>query len=120
MPKKPTPAPPSAGRSTRVSPPRNPKGVGEVIEALFFYEGVRRGLTMLRPLGDNASYDAAADRAPLYRTAAFPDDGFPRLVTVQVRAVTRRCKRERRKAYRLFVYHRSNTQPLMPDEADIL
>jgi hypothetical protein len=94
---------------------RNPKAVGEVVESLFFYEGVRRGLTMLRPQGDNAGYDAAADRGP-----AHPRDRLPRLVTVQVRAVIRRCRRQRRKAYRLFVYHRNNTQPLMPDEADIL
>jgi hypothetical protein len=93
----------------------NPKAVGEVIESLFFYEGLRHGLTMLRPWGDNAGYDAAADRGSGYRSLQ-KKDGFPRLVTVQIRGVTRRNGR----SYKVDTRTGAHRRKIVPADADIL
>src|SRR5205085_7771232 len=120
MPKRP-PQRPKPARRKRVprgaKPANNNKAHGEVIEQQFTWEGLRRGLTLAKPEGDSAQYDRIVDRGPSY-----PDDGLPRLVTVQVRAVG--GKRKDRRGYTVETRVGKSSgrcrRALTSDDADIL
>jgi hypothetical protein len=93
----------------------NHKAHGEVIEQQFTWEGMRRGLTIAKPEGDSAQYDRIVDRG-----ANYPTDDLPRLVTVQVRAVSSKRKDRRGYTVETRVKTDKHRRPLTPEDADIL
>lgn len=88
---------------------RYPKLAGEFAESAFMTAAMERGLSVSRPFGESAAYDAVVDNRRLRREGA-----QSRLWRIQVRSVSGAAP------YRVTTFHGSRKRPITRHDADFL
>ena|SRR5438309_5229932 len=104
--------PPSSGDREAFrerAPRRHPKLAGEFAESAFMTAAMERGLSVSRPFGESASYDAVVDNRAVHQSRS-----GSRLWRIQVRSVSGSAP------YRVTTFHGSRKRPITIEDADFL